>query len=417
METSSFRLHALLICCIAIAACSQTTELSRFQYTPSINSVPERGAGPLTYRVLHSFPADDTDGNYPIGGLVRVGDAFYGTTSGGGAFGDGTVFSITTGGSEKVLHSFGKGADGQYPYAGLVDMGGTLYGTTGYGGAHNYGTVFSITTEGMEKVLHSFGRGADGELPSENLIDVGGRLYGTTENGGTNYCGASNDGCGTVFSVTADGTERVLHSFGKGTDGRFAAASLTYANGTLFGTTIRGGRYYFGTVFSITTDGKEKVLHSFGKGSDGANPAYTSLIAVNGTLYGTTEGGGTHHNSGTVFRVTRAGSERVLHSFGEGTDGNFPAGGLIDVGGTIYGTTIGGGTNYCGPNADGCGTLYGVTTGGREKVLHNFGKGTDGNGPIDNLIYEGGSLFGVTQAGGVHSNPQVIGGTVFSLAP
>jgi uncharacterized repeat protein (TIGR03803 family) len=411
MKTSDLRVCALFAGCVVIAACSQATELSRFQYTPNVNSGRDRAAAPLSYRVLHSFGADH-DGNYPSNGVSGVGDTLYGTTGGGGLYGHGTVFSVTSGGKEKLLHSFGKGTDGRQPYSGLVDVGGTLYGATGYGGAHNYGTVYSITTDGTEKVLHSFGKGTDGELPSENLIDVGGTLYGTTEDGGTNYCGASNDGCGTVFSITTGGTEKVLHSFGKGTDGRFAGARLTEVNGTLYGTTIRGGRYYLGTVFSITTAGKEKVLHSFGDKSDGANPAYTSLIAVKGTLYGTTESGGTHHNAGTVFSITRGGSERVLHSFGNGSDGDFPAGGLIDVGGTLYGTTISGGTNYCGHNYGGCGTLFSITAGGKENVLHNFGKGTDGSGPVDALTYESGNIFGATQGGGVYH-----GGVVFSLTP
>ena len=317
MKTSGLRVCALFAGCVVIAACSQTVELSRFQYTPIVSNVRDREASPLSYRVLHSFGADH-DGNYPFG-VSGVGDTIYGTTSLGGLYGRGTVFSVTTGGAEKILYSFRHGIRGNQPYSWLADVGGTLYGTTGYGGAFGYGTVFSITTDGTEKVLHSFGRGTDGELPSENLIDVGGTLYGTTENGGA-YC-ARYDGCGTVFSITTDGTEKVLHRFGKGTDGRFGAAGLTDVNGTLYSTTIGGGRYSQGTVFSITTGGKEKVLHSFGGRPDGAEPAYTSLIAVNGTLYGTTESGGTHDNAGTVFSITRGGSEKVLHSFGNGADG------------------------------------------------------------------------------------------------
>jgi uncharacterized repeat protein (TIGR03803 family) len=417
MKTSGLRVRALFAGCVVIAACSQTTELSRFQYTPSVNSVRDRGAGPLSYRVLHSFGADH-DGNYPVGGVSAVGDTLYGTTTSGGLYGWGTVFSVTTGGGEKTLHSFGhgsKGIKGSQPYSGLVDVGGTLHGTTGYGGAFGYGTVFSITTDGMEKLLHSFGKGTDGKLPSGNLIDVGGTLYGTTENGGTGYC-RNNEGCGTVFSITTDGTEKVLHSFGKGTDGRFAAAGLTEVNGALYGTTIGGGRHYLGTVFSITTGGKEKVLHSFGGNPDGAKPAYTSLVAVKGTLYGTTESGGPHHNAGTVFSITKGGSEKVLHNFGRGADGNFPAGGLIDVGGTLYGTTVSGGAYYCG-GAGGCGTLFSITTGGKEKVLHSFGNGTDGNGPLDALAFKSGSIFGTTQGGGVYGGGSVLGGTVFSLTP
>lgn len=75
-------------------------------------------------------------------------------------------------------------------------------------------------------------------------------------------------------------------------------------NGTLYGTTSRGGTYGLGTVFSMSTSGSEQVLHSF-NGSDGAHPDADSLIDVNGTLYGTTHVGGfkrgcTRDGNGTV---------------------------------------------------------------------------------------------------------------------
>ncbi|MGA8326822.1 MAG: choice-of-anchor tandem repeat GloVer-containing protein, partial [Candidatus Cybelea sp.] len=57
---------------------------------------------------------------------------------------DGTVFSVTTSGTETVLHSFGGSGDGAHPDASLLNVNGTLYGTTGGGGAHGDGTVFSL---------------------------------------------------------------------------------------------------------------------------------------------------------------------------------------------------------------------------------------------------------------------------------
>ena len=49
-----------------------------------------------------------------------------------------------------------------------------------------------------------------------------------------------------------------------------------------------------GTVFSVTPGGTEKVLHSFGEAGDGANPLWADLIDVSGTLYGTTNAGGSY---------------------------------------------------------------------------------------------------------------------------
>jgi uncharacterized repeat protein (TIGR03803 family) len=94
----------------------------------------------------------------------------------------------------------------------------------------------------------------------------------------------------------------------------------------------------FGTLFAISRSGKETVIHNFGGPPDGANPS-ADLIDVNGTLYGTTSSGGAN-NGGTVFAVTASGAETVLHSFGGSNDGSDPVAGLVSVKGTLYGTTL-----------------------------------------------------------------------------
>jgi uncharacterized repeat protein (TIGR03803 family) len=137
---------------------------------------------------------------------------------------------------------------------------------------------------------------------------------------------------------------QVLHSFGGPHDGKFPEASLLDVNGTLYGTTSRGGKPQGGTVFSISTSGAEHVLYSFSQIHHGKQPD-AGLIEVNGTFYGTTANGGAH-NGGTVFSVSRAGRQRVLYSFndngGSNADGNDPQASLIDVNGRLYGTTAGG---------------------------------------------------------------------------
>ena len=138
------------------------------------------------------------------------------------------------------------------------------------------------------------------------MIDVRGTFYGTTEVGGARTSGKSCNvvnKCGTVFSITPPGTEKVLHRFvGNKNDGAGPVASLIDVKGTLYGTTEYGGAYGDGTVFSISTSGSEHLLHSFGSGTDGKLPA-TALIEMDGTLYGTTTGGGTYQH-GTVFGLT-----------------------------------------------------------------------------------------------------------------
>ena len=375
------------------------------------------------YEILHTFSGSPSDGRYPQGTLLDLNGTLYGTTPGGGANGYGTVFSITTSGAEKILHSFANGVGAIGPAAGLIDVNGTLYGPTVAGGASNGGSIYSVSTTGKVTVLHSFPVGKNGFGPQPNgLLDVNGTLYGTTQSGGTYNVGL-------VFSLSTTGKNyRVLHSFVSrsnvcDSDGCFPYSALTDVNGTLYGTTWAGGANGGGTVFSITTNGTEKVLHSFGKGSDGVDP-FAGLIDMNGALYGTTSCGGAYSNNaclfgssggtgGTVFSITTSGTEKVLHSFGSSKkDGDFPNSPLIDLNGTLYGVTSAGGMYNTGSSHPG-GTLFSLSTSGSESVLHSFGNGSDGLEPYyAGLTTVSGTLYGTTVYGGTNDY-----GTIFSLKP
>jgi uncharacterized repeat protein (TIGR03803 family) len=140
-----------------------------------------------TETVLHSFTARPLDGAFPEGGLVRdAAGNLYGTTYFGGASDFGTVFKLDNAGMETVLYSFTGGTtDGAYPLAGLLQGAtGNLYGTTNLGGASNLGTVFRVTTSGTETMLHSL-KGGEGKNPRAGLArDTASNLYGTTSSGG-----------------------------------------------------------------------------------------------------------------------------------------------------------------------------------------------------------------------------------------
>jgi uncharacterized repeat protein (TIGR03803 family) len=205
------------------------------------------------------------------------------------------------------------------------------------------GTVYKITTSGRETVIHNFGSGSDGAQPDGSLIDVKGTLYGVTGTGGA-------DGNGTVFTIAPSGAETVLYSFRGYPDGASPAGGLIYVNGAFYGTTGYGGTIGLGTIFQVTVSGKEHVLHSFAGGSDGENPT-AGLTNVNGRLYGTTPfggSGGSNENSGIVFEITKSGMYSVVYSFKDGSDGAQPTAGLIDVSGTLYGTTGYGGAHNLG---------------------------------------------------------------------
>lgn len=144
----------------------------------------------------------------------------------------------------------------------------------------------------------------------------------------------------------------------------------------------------------------ETVLYSFAGGTDGDIPD-DQLINVGGTLYGTTYYGGASNN-GTIFAITTSGAYSQLYSFAGGSDGAHPQCRLVNVGGTLYGTTWAGGTSNDG-------TVFKITTSATETVLHSF-TGSDGANPIAGLTYVGGKLYGSTHLGGASSS-----GTIFKI--
>ena len=252
-----------------------------------------------TESVLYSFGSSATEGSGPLSGLIMdSAENFYGTTSAGGTYDLGTVFKINPNGTEAILYAFAGGTtDGQFPLGRLVmDSAGNLYGTTALGGANDLGTVFKISAAGTETVLHSF---AGRQQPNGRLImDSAGDLYGTTTGGG------ANNG-GTVFKISPNGTETILHAFPGGTtDGAEPEGGVIMDSaGNLYGTTAGGGAYDLGTVFKISPAGTETVLHSFvGGTTDGARPEVALVMDSAGNFYGTTQSGGTYHG-GTLFTI------------------------------------------------------------------------------------------------------------------
>lgn len=300
--------------------------------------------------------------------------------------------------SESVLYSFANAPDGANAWGSLINVNGTFYGTTITGGANNVGTVFSVSMSGVEHVIYSFAGGTDGANPYGGLVKVGSKLYGTTAFGGSN-----NNG--TVYSVTTGGVEHVLYRFlGNSTDGVTPYAPLTNVNGTLYGTTDHGGSQFNGTIFSITTSGTYTSLHDFaGFPSDGAH-SYAGFTNVAGVLYGATTVGGAN-DMGTIYTYTPGGSVHVLYSFAGGLDGAMPYACCVKIGKALYGTTAFGGKND--------GTVFKITIAtGAEKVLYRFLGGSDGAEPYAGLTNVNGTLYGVTQQQGASGN-----GTIFSIVP
>jgi uncharacterized repeat protein (TIGR03803 family) len=308
-----------------------------------------------------------------------------------------------------------EGTDGSSSYAALVQgTDGKLYGTTLQGGITGgicgnlgCGTVFKITTSGTLQSLHGFDDyHPDGYFPIAGLVQgTDGKFYGTTQDGGTNNCDGGL-GCGTVFSITADGTLATLHRF-DGTDGDFPTGTMVQGgDGKFYGTTVDGGAYSNGTVFSITADGALTTLHSFDH-NDGSGPYGGMVQGTDGKFYGTTDQGGAN-NGGTVFKITPSGSLTTLLNFDGFKDGQDPDGGLIQgTNGELYGTTPNGG------KLDG-GTVFSVTGSTTLAALSSF-DGTDGSGPHAGLVQgTDGNFYGTTEYGGDGGGSD---GTVFKITP
>lgn len=254
---------------------------------------------------------------------------------------------------------------------------------------------------GTHTVLYSFATGGDGTGPAANMVDMHGSLYGTTTGGGAKSSG-------TVFKVSTAGSEKLVYSFTNSPgDGATPKAPVVNVGGTLYGTTQYGGSTACsggcGTVFGVTTAGVESMLYQFQGSSDGANPT-AGLVNIKGTVYGTTYYGGGASNYGTVFSITPSGTEKVLYAFKGGTDGANPMGGLVNFEGRLYGTTYTGGASYYG-------TVFSLTTAGVKKTIYSFKNGGDGAYPESSLVSIGKTLYGVSLYGTNHL------GTVYSLKP
>jgi uncharacterized repeat protein (TIGR03803 family) len=395
-------------------------------------------------KVLYRFHG--TDGNGPVNVIIGPDGALYGTTvEGGNACSCGVVFQLTHGPDgkwhEKVLHDF-TGSDGEFPNGALVaDKAGNLYGTTVYGASNGCsnmgcGVIFELVrgdgNSWTYKMLYNFSSGG-GLWPYAGLIfDSQGNLYGTTSHGGnTSACAG---GCGVVFELSPDGkgdwTETVLYSF-SGKDGEWPSAPLVFdPSGDLFGVTEHGGAHGGGTVFRLSLTGSqwsEEVLHSFSLDTgDGYEPAYGLVFDPSGNLYGTTTFGGMKgaQGWGTAFKLTPAGGgrwkEAVLHTYDrdKGVGGGFLSSGLIlDAAGNLYGSAGAGGKYNCG-------AVFKLTTTAKgkwgETVLHPFGKGNDGCGPIGGLVFDSSDrLLGSASIGGLTGGSCGQGGcgVVFEITP
>ncbi|MGA3039498.1 MAG: choice-of-anchor tandem repeat GloVer-containing protein [Bryobacteraceae bacterium] len=319
--------------------------------------------GTWTEVAIHSFSGQD--GQYPDAGLVRgPSGALYGTA--GDSDGNAMVFVLSppAGGStfwtETILYQT-PAVDYAYPGALVFGKERSLYGTYGEFSVYSLTPPSVVGGAWTEATLSNSGIWPVGTL----AVGTDGTLYGASVSGGN---GACNAGCGMVFSLTppaapgAPWTPRLLYTFEPETgDGFYPHAGVILApSGVLYGTTSGGGHGRSGTVFSLTPSAVpdvpmiETIVHDFTEiHGDGLSPNASLVLDANGVLYGTTTWGGVA-GLGTVFELAPpaspggAWSETVLHSFLGDADGYEPNGIVLGSNGTLYGTTLYGGTSNYG---------------------------------------------------------------------
>lgn len=378
------------------------------------------GSGDLSGNGGGTSPPSSTDGEIPSGLIQATDGNFYGTTSGGGQHGVGTIFRLTPAGVETVLYSFAGGtADGEYPEGLIQGQDGNFYGTTNDGGVNactrassggastsgtGCGVVFKVTPSGQESVVYFFKGGADGGEPNPGLVQASdGTLYGTSQSGGLQgtTCGV---GCGNVFRITTAGAESAVYNFtGSGGDGSIPTSVIVGTNGNLYGTTYIGGQSDYGTIFELTVGGAESQLYSFQGKADGAQPSSALTEGTDGNIYGTEPFGGS--GRGTIFEVAPTGGITTLYSFnGSPNDGAGPGPLVSGTGGHFYGVTAGGGVATC---SDGCGTVFEFTVGVGETTVFQFpavASGSSVGSPIPYALIQGtdGNLYGTTATDGTY---------------
>jgi uncharacterized repeat protein (TIGR03803 family) len=211
-----------------------------------------------------------------------------------------------------------------------------------------------------------------------------------------------------AFRVQAGVTFTTLHSFKVFSNGANPWSALVQgSDGNFYGTTFFGGTNGGnGTVFKISTNGALTSLYSFTGGNDGSKPDAGLVQGSDGSLYGTTIYGGTN-DAGTVFKISTNGALTSLYSFTGGNDGSGPEAGLVQGrDSNFYGTTTGGGTN------GGNGTVFKISTNGALTSLYSFTGTNDGARPYAGLVQgNDGSFYGTTWGGGTNGGQ----GTVFKI--
>jgi len=343
---------------------------------------------PSTLTVLHDFGA--AEGAVPSASLTQGTDGLlYGVTNAGGPVGLGTIFRLSLDGSTfEHLHGF-SGTDGAYPEGWLLRTSdGRFYGTTNFGPTDYFGTFFSLELPVSFTPLHDFS-GESIEAPL-NLIEA--------SDGG--FWGGSSSG---IVRVDTSGVPQLVVPGSYLDDIRGLAEA---PDGKLYGAiSVANGRSF---LFRMDFAGGYEELHTF-TAAEGTVVTGPLMLGTDGNLYGVTESDGPHGHGGVFRYEPSSGNLSTIYGFGgyPVADGSFSSGKLAEApDGFLYGTS-----GYSGLFS--AGTVYRLSPAGDESIVHSFTGGDDGGWPSTGLtLGSDGALYGTTSSRGEFG-----AGVVFRIDP
>ena len=333
--------------------------------------------------VVYDFRGAPNDIYAPSGALAQGRDGdLYGTGPYEAGNNQGGVFKISPAGAETLIASFPASWRGCQGLA--LGFDGNFYGTCLLGGAHNWGLVFQVTPAGVLTDIYDFtGTANDGTPSWVPVLGANGELYGTSGNG--NYLP------GNIYRVSTTGVYKNIKSgvgysnptvLSAGSDGNFYGA---WGNDPKYGN--------LGSVFKVTAAGTYKVVHGF-KGSDPSKYPWGVVLASNGKLYGTDNGGGANGN-GAIFSLTTSGKLTDLFDINSSQDGALNVNNLLQAtDGNFYGASFGGGSGNQG-------SFYELASGNSFSVDLLVNGALAGVAPATPLMqHTNGTIFGTTSSYG-----------------
>jgi uncharacterized repeat protein (TIGR03803 family) len=273
------------------------------------------------FSVVHAFAGKPSDGSRPYSAPAVHDGKLYGLTYAGGKDNRGTMYCYDPKTQRcETVHSFGM--PGVNPFGSVTSVGDWIYGmTSDHTAKDRFGTIFRYRpSDKTFETVHRFAGKNQGGYPYDSLVWDGGQwLYGPT----LGYYGRVNDPeeAGVIFRFNIRNRKyEVICDFSTlvGCGGKPNSAMLIGPDGWIYGlahgTEIWKGAEY-GTLYRLQPDGtKFELLHTFGPAGKekvfpfpGGDVPMRNLVWLDGTLYGTTAGGGVFDPSKKIVSMDARG--------------------------------------------------------------------------------------------------------------